>query len=147
MNNRQVLVVKSDSPYSRLSDLEGKRLGLQSASSAADALDKSADFKGKLGEVIPFDDNMTALMDLEKGGVDVVLMDEIVARYYIQVKGKGYKVLDDTLASEEYGIGFRKNDYALENKVQETLDSMAKDGKIAGISKKWFGKDITSIAK
>lgn len=86
-------------------------------------------------------------MDLEKGGVDVVLMDEVVANYNIQAKEANAKVLDEALASEEYGIGFRKADTALMTKVQETLDAMAKDGKLAEISGKWFGKDVTTVGK
>ncbi len=147
MNNRQVLVVMADSDFNSPADLEGKKLGLQAGSSAADALNASEDFKAKLGEVVEFDDNMMALMDLEKGGVDVVLMDEIVARYYIQKKDKGYRVLDEELAREEYGIGFRKEDTELMQQFQKTLEEMAKDGKLAEISNSWFGEDITTISK
>ena len=52
-----------------------------------------------------------------------------------------FVVLEDTLAAEEYGIGFRKEDYALGMKVQQTLDEMIEDGKFAEISEKWFGED------
>lgn len=147
MNNRQVLVVKGDATYSKLSDLEGKKLALQAGSSAADALSANEDFKSKLKQVVEFSENMTALMDLEKGGVDTVLMDEVVANYNITVKNADYKVLDEELALEEYGIGFRKDDAALMTKVQETLNEMAEDGKLAEISTKWIGKDITTVGK
>jgi polar amino acid transport system substrate-binding protein len=147
MKNRQVLVVMENSGFNSQEDLKDKKLGIQAASSAADALNSEEDFKSSLAEVVEFDDNMMALMDLEKGGVDTVLMDEIVARYYIQMKDKGYKVLDKELASEEYGIGFRKGDKQLQQKFGETLTAMAKDGKLAEISIKWFGEDISTIAK
>jgi len=147
MKNRQVVVVCGNSGLSSLAALAGKRLGLQAGSSAKDALDKASNFKASLAEVIEFDENMTALMDLEMGGVDAVLMDEIVARYYIQQRNKNFVVLDEALAGEEYGIGFRKNDQELMAKVQETLEAMAKDGSLAAISHKWFGEDITIIAK
>jgi polar amino acid transport system substrate-binding protein len=147
MKNRQVIVVKADSAIATLADCKDKNLGVQAGSSAVDALDDKTDFKSSLKNVVEFKDNMTALMDLEKGGVDAVLMDEIVARYYITSENKAYKVLDESLAEEEYGIGFRLNDAALKNKVQETLNAMAKDGKLAEISNKWFSKDITCISK
>lgn len=147
MNNQQIIVVMEDSEFTALEDLAGKKLGLQSGSSAADALDGAEEFKANLSDVAEFDDNMTALMDLEKGGVDAVLMDEIVARYYIQTKDKGYRVLDEALAAEEYGVGFRKADQALMQKFQDTLEEMAADGSLAEISEKWFGKDITTIGK
>jgi len=147
MNNRQILVVQSDSSFTVLSDLAGKKLGLQAGSSAMDALNSSAEFKAALGTIVEFNDNMTALMDLEMGGLDVVLMDEIVARFYIQQKNKGYSVLDQDLAGEEYGIGFRKNDQELRDKFQETLEEMTADGTTAEISNKWFGEDISVISK
>jgi len=147
MKNRQVIVVNSDSEFKSLKDLAGKKLALQSASSATDALEKNQELKDSLKEVVEFKDNMTALMDLDKGGVDAVLMDEVVAKYYIQKKAKGYKVLDEALAAEEYGIGFRKADKVLKEKFQETLENMAKDGKVAEISEEWFGEDITTIDK
>jgi len=147
MRNRQVLLVTGDSKYSKLSDFEGKKLGLQAGSSANDALDSSEDFKSKLKEVVFFDDNMSALLDLEIGGVDVVLLDEIVARYYMQTKDKGFKLLDEALAEEEFGIGFRKGDKKLMQKVQGTLNEMSKDGKLAEISTKWFDRDITIVGK
>lgn len=147
MDNRQILVVRANTDFTSLSDLADKKLGLQAGSSAMDALNSSTDFKESLAEVVEFDDNMTALMDLEMGGLDAVLMDEIVARFYIQQKNKSYIVLDEALAGEEYGIGFRKNDTELRDKVQATLEEMAADGTLAEISNKWFGEDITVVGE
>jgi len=147
MKSRQIIIVLANSPYNQLSDLEGKKLGLQAESSADDALNASEDFKSKLKEVVYFDDNYMAFMDLVKGGVDAVLMDEPAAKYYMQLINNNIRIFDKELAIEQYGIGFRKSDKALMQKVQETLKEMAKDGKLAEISNKWFGEDITIIGK
>ena len=147
LNNRQVLIINAKSSFKTQADLKGKKLGLQAGSSAADALNSASDFKAGLREVVEFDDNMMALMDLEKGGVDVVLMDEVVANYNIQTREAGIKVLDEELATEEYGVGFRKKDNALMSKVQETLEAMSEDGTLTKTSEKWFGKDVTTIGK
>ncbi len=56
--------------------------------------------------------------------------------------GKRYVVLEDKLAAEEYGIGFRKNDIALGMAVYGALDDMLEDGTAAQISEKWFGENI-----
>jgi len=147
MKSRQIIIVLANSPYNQLSDLEGKKLGLQAESSADDALNASEDFKSKLKEVVYFDDNYMAFMDLVKGGVDAVLMDEPAAKYYMQLINNNIRIFDKELAIEQYGIGFRKSDKALMQKVQKTLKEMAKDGKLAEISNKWFGEDITIIGK
>ena len=53
-----------------------------------------------------------------------------------------YRVMDESLDAEEYGIGFRNEDIALGVAVQQTLDEMIADGTAAEISKKWFGEDL-----
>ena len=147
MNNQQVLVVLADSKVNNLADLKGKTLALQAASSAADALNSKGDFKATLKDVIELKDNNMCLLDLKTGNVDAVAMDEIVARYYIQMKSEKYRVLEEGLTGEEYGIGFRTADVQLMTKVNDTLKEMAKDGKITEISNKWFGRDISIINK
>lgn len=147
MNNQQVLVVMADSKYNSEADLAGKSIALQAGSSAKKALDSRADFKASIKEAVELKDNTLCLMDLQTGNVDAVVMDEIVARYFIQMKGEKYRVLDKGLAAEKYGIGFRKNDVQLMTKINDTLKEMAADGSIAKISEKWFGKDISTIGK
>lgn len=145
MNNQQILVVLADSKYKTLADLKDKSVALQATSSAADALNGKPDFKSTLREVVELKDNNLCLMDLKTGNVDAVVMDEVVARYYIKMKNEKYRVLDEGLSYEQYGIGFRKADVQLMTKVNDTLKEIAKDGKMAEISNKWIGKDISII--
>ena len=56
-------------------------------------------------------------------------------------------MLDETLAAEEYGVGFKKGNEELRDQVQKALEEMAADGTLAEISDRWFGKDITTIGK
>lgn len=144
LKNRQVLVVKADASYTDLASLKGKKLSLQKGSSAATALDASTGFKASLGAVNELPDNMKALVELDTGLADAVLMDEIVANYYITNKQAKYKVLNEALAEEEYAIGFRKDD-PLAAEVGAALTAMKADGTLAKISTDWFGKDITII--
>jgi polar amino acid transport system substrate-binding protein len=147
LKNAQVVVVKKGSGYASLASLKGKKVGLQAGSSAADALEAAKDFRASLKQVVEFKDNLTALMDLESKGVDAVVMDLIVANDNIKRSGKGFAVLPESLAPENYGVGFRKGDLALRDAVQATLEAMAKDGTIAKITTKWFGSDISVVGK
>jgi polar amino acid transport system substrate-binding protein len=147
VDNAQVAVVRSDSPVNNLDDLKGKRVGLQAGSSASDAVYGNPEFAKSLREVIEVKDNLTALMDLEIGGVDAVVLDLFVAVDNIQRSKKDFRILDEHLSTEEYGIGFRKNDQALRDEVQKQLLAMAADGTLAEISTAWFGTDITVVAK
>ncbi|MBQ7158554.1 MAG: amino acid ABC transporter substrate-binding protein [Treponema sp.] len=145
--NEQVVVVRKNSGISSLADLAGKTIGLQAGSSAADALDEATDFKASLKNVVEFKENITALNDLEIGGVAGVVMDSIVANYSIATTGKPFAVLPEGLAPENYGVAFRKNDIKLTDAVQKTLEEMKADGTVEKISTKWFGSDITVIGK
>lgn len=84
MKNKQVVVVMADSTYQTKEDLAGKSLALQTGSSAEEALASAAEFKASLGTVNTFKDNMTCFMDLEQGSSEAVLVDSIVADWYIK---------------------------------------------------------------
>ena len=147
LDNQQVFVVRSDSGIESEEDLAGKIVDVQTESSAQAALDdnpKLADTFGTL-QVIP--DYDTGFMELESGAVDAVAMDIVVASYQIESRGADFTILDESIASEEYGIGFAKGNEALRDTVQATLEEMAADGTMAEISEKWFGEDITTIGK
>jgi polar amino acid transport system substrate-binding protein len=147
LKNAQVIVVKGSSPVTTLKDLTGKTAGTQAGSSSVDAIDEAPAFKSSLKEVIEYKDFLTALMDLDVGGIDAVVIDLVVANDNINRSGKDFRILRETLGEEEFGVGFRKNDKALADKVWETLLAMAKDGTVAQIATKWLGADISIIGK
>lgn len=53
-------------------------------------------------------DYNSAFMNLESGMVDAIAMDIGVASYQMSAKGDNFRMLDERLSSEEYGIGFKK---------------------------------------
>lgn len=147
MENKQVFVVKADSGIKTLKDLAGKRVAVQKDSSAEAALADEPELVESFGEYIKTADYNTALMDLKAGGVDAVAMDIIVAAYQIEKRGDNFIILEETLADEQYGVGFKLGNTGLRDKVQKVLEEMAKDGTMAKISEKWFGRDVTIIGK
>lgn len=149
MDNSQVFVVAADSGISTLDDLAGKIVEVQADSSAEAALKDNQELAGSFGTLQTTPDYNTAFMDLEMGAVDAIAMDVIVAGYQIEQRGDSskYVILDETLASEEYGIGFKKGNEELRDKVQATLEEMAADKTLSEISDKWFGRDVTTIGK
>lgn len=143
VTNAQVIVVNEKSDIKTAADLAGKVLALQQGSTAENALNSRADIKDSLANTLFVADNVSALNELKAGGVDAVLVDEVVADYYI-AKNPGLKVID-SIAQESYGVGFALGNSALRDKVKTTLQEMAKDGTMKKISEQWFGKDITTI--
>jgi polar amino acid transport system substrate-binding protein len=140
LKNDQVVVTLTDSEITELADLEGKVVGLQSLSSAADALNANP-IVDKIKEVTEFSDNVMALSDLKSGRLDAVVIDEIVINYYMTKENQDFTVLEEALAPEEYGVGVQKGNEELLEKLQAALDEMNEDGTAAEISQKWFGED------
>ena len=138
-DNKQIFVVK-DSNIKSIADLKGKTVETQKDSSALAALkgdNKSiADSFKTLTEVADYN---TAIMDLESGACDAVAMDIGVAEYDISKKNDtdSLSILNESITTEKYGIGFKKGNDALKDQVQKTLDEMFKDGTVEKIAKKY----------
>lgn len=147
MKNSQVFVVAKDSGIASQADLAGKVVECQADSSAQAALNEDPDLTASFKELLTTADYNTAFMDLEQGAVDAIAMDVIVAGYQIKQRNADFVILDDTLSAEEYGVGFKKDNTDLRDKVQATLEEMASDGTLKTISEKWFGEDVTTIGK
>jgi polar amino acid transport system substrate-binding protein len=140
LKNAQVVMTKSDSSIFKMKDLSGKVVGVQSLSSASDALNTN-EIASKIKTVTEFKDNVLALSDLKIGRIDAVIIDQLVADYYMTKEQDTYKILDESLAPEEYGIGVKKGNEDLLNELQNALDEINKDGTATKISEKWFGED------
>jgi len=145
LENRQVIITLVNSKINSKVDLKGMNVGAQNQSSAVDAINKEEELLKtfKDGKVYTFETNNEALMDLEAKRIDAVVADEILARYYINKKGEGkFKILNDDFGDESYGVGIRKGDEELLEKLNEAFEDIKKDGTAKKVSEKWFGKDI-----
>ncbi|UNK16520.1 amino acid ABC transporter substrate-binding protein [Paenibacillus sp. N3/727] len=140
LKNSQVVAVMADSDIKGISDLAGKNVGLQSLSSAADAL-AANEIKSQISNISEFSDNVLALSDLKNGRLDAVVIDEVVLKYYMAKEEGTYTLLEESLAPEEYGIGVKNGREELLNELQKALDEINADGTAAKISEKWFGED------
>ena len=147
MANTQVFVVAKDSGIASQADLAGKVVECQVDSSAEAALKEVPDLTATFKDLLTTADYNTAFMDLEQGAVDAIAMDVIVAGYQIQQRNADFVILEDHFSAEEYGVGFKKGNTELRDKVQKTLEEMAQDGTLKAISEKWFGEDVTTIGK
>ena len=141
MFNKQVVVVLKDSAFQTLDDLAGKSVAIQDGSSANIALDNHPEFKDTLQEVVGFAENARALQDLAANNVDAVIVDSTVYGYYLSLQPDVYRMLDQDLGSEEFGIAFHKDDNAFREAVDAALAECLAEGKTAELANKWLGTD------
>lgn len=139
LENAQVIVTKKDSKLATIADLKGKKIGLQAQSSAAEALNANA-IKKDVKNVSEYKDNVLALNDLKTGRTDAVIIDEVVIDYYMSKEADTYKILDESLSPEQYGVGVKKGNDDLLKELQTALDTLNDNGTAEKISKEWFGE-------
>ena len=145
MNNRRVIVVLKGNPLGITAegDLDGKNIGVKAGTTAEFYFETEEGVKDKLKALKTYDRDEKVFNALESGEIDAVVCDEIVGRYEAMKLNRNVEVLNVTVGkTNEYGIGFRKNDKELRDRIQAAFDSMVKDGTAKKISEKWFQADL-----
>lgn len=141
MKNELIFLIPGNSEARGTQDLQGKRVGVSTNSTALDALKSMA----TKVEIVECEDEVDMFQKLEEGNLDAMLVDSVAAYYFLSQTGKTYYVLPESLQEEDYAIGFRKEDQSLRDKIQEILGMLKEDGTLGRISKQWFGSDITIV--
>lgn len=144
VDNSQVFVVPADAGIATQADLAGKVVGVQKDSSALAALDTDAkELAVTFADLQQYGDYNVAFMDLEQGAIDALAIDIGVANYQLSSRGDAFVILDERLASEQYGIGFKLGNEELKNQVETTLLEMVQDGTFMKIAEKYSDFGLT----
>jgi polar amino acid transport system substrate-binding protein len=146
VDNSQVVVVRKDSGIATLEDLAGKLVEVQMDSSALSALEgEQAELAQSFLQLTQVPDYNTAFMDLEAGAADAVALDIGVAQYQIQSRQGEFVMLEDSISTEQYAVGFQLGNETLRDQVEETLQEMVADGTFLQIATKWGVEDAICL--
>lgn len=140
MENRQVIVVKSDSAIASAADLAGKQ-GAAESGSAGETYGQ--DFEG--ATIKGFNYQTDCLFEVNAGSVDFAVLDAQLAKSYCGKGDYADLMIVDALSSdvEYYAIGFKKGS-DLTAQVNAELEKLAADGTIAKLAEK-YGVANTAI--
>lgn len=129
----QVVIVAEDSDIQSASDLEGKKIGVQLATTG----DTYA--KEDFGEenVEAYNKGADAVMALKQGKVDAVIIDNQPALAFVSGT-EGLKILDTEYAVEDYAAAIAKGNDALVEAINGALAELKADGTIQGIIDKYI---------
>lgn len=145
MEDRQIILIRTDSDFKIHSeyDLEGKIIGVQAGSSSDDYINKNEKLKKSFKDYKIYSKFTEVINALKNEEIEVIVCDEIVARYEMNKNPDCLKIIDVKIGSIfDMAIGFRKDKVALRDKVQKVFDEMIKDGTAQDISEKWFNADL-----
>ena len=138
-DNTQMIMVNKNSGIASLADLAGKRVGVQTSTSAYDLLNDEegqAELCSTFASLEVYETYTIAFNDLKAGAIDAIAID-VTSGNYLMSGETDYVFLDEELGSEQYAIGFRKDDQELCDKVNAALDALAADGTYDKIGQKY----------
>ena len=151
VDNSQVVLVAADSAVAKLADLAGKKVAVQTDTPVQKALQGKDDEKPEaaaLGktfkEIVVTATYNNAVMELESGAVDAVALDIGVAKQKMADKAGKFKMLEEIIMKETYGIGFKKGNDALAAEVWAVYQAMLADGTVDKIAAEY---KIDSVIK
>ena len=137
VDNSQVVMVAADSAVAKLADLAGKTVAVQTDTPVQKALQGQDDEKPEAAALGKTFKNIVvtatynnAVMELESGAVDAVALDIGVAKQKMADKAGKFKMLDEIVMKETYGIGFKKGNDALAAEVWAVYQAMLADGTV-----------------
>ena len=106
----------------------------------ADALDEQK-ISGAIKQTVELENMVNCLNEVETGKSDATVVDEVVAKYYLNKLGENkFKILNEELSSEFYVIAVKKGNLELKEFIEQKLDEIYKSGKASEISEKCSGK-------
>ncbi len=129
--------------------MKGKVAGVQSGLAGAMDIDNQPKLlkdRIKGHEPILYDTFTDAFIDLNANRIQGLLIDSIYAGYYLehQKNESSFTSIPSEFPKEQYGVGMRKGDTVLKQKIDAGLNRLAKNGELHKINMKWFGTDCDS---
>jgi polar amino acid transport system substrate-binding protein len=119
----------------------GVRVGLERATTYEDWLKATVPD----AEVAYYDNNESMFLDLNAGRVDVIMTNPMKAylKFLSKEDGSKFGVIGPQIAEQDYfgvgvGVGLRKDNESLKNKIDTSIKSMIEDGTLSEFSLRYF---------
>lgn len=152
-----VYVVHKDSKAKSVDDLNGKVIGVETATTSEDFIRRQleidapglppVEYKIEPGEIRTFADSMLPFDDLRLGDgvrLDAVIAPEQTAQNAVK-NGYPVRILEGGYAFREPLVVIaEKGDPEWTAKVGEIIGAMRSDGTLATLTTKWYGKDYSA---
>ncbi len=127
----QLIVMAGNYEINNLNDCKGKKVGALKASLAERIL---LDFGGI--NVVTYEGEINAILDMENGRIDAVLCDAPIALYYASWNKK-FRLPKEQIGKVEYGIAIKKDDFNRLALINQTLSNLINSGKLRNILEEW----------
>lgn len=137
-------VVKRDSAIRTFEDLDGKPVSLTNGSTAINLLAARAQAKGFRTSNVMSPDHAGSFLALTTGRTAAFVMDDVLLASVVanSTKPGDWRIIEDSLRDEPYGLIIRKDDPAFKALVDRALVGLMKSGEFDRLYAKWFTSSI-----
>ncbi len=126
----QCIVVSADSTIASKADLTGKKIAVQTGTTAAEFC------SGEGYDLSQFEANQDAKLALTQGKVQAWVVDDLTAAELCK-DDSSVKILDEKMTTEPYAFAFAFGSEDLVAEINKTLEKLLADGTIASIFEKY----------
>jgi arginine/ornithine transport system substrate-binding protein len=146
-NTPSRIVVKTETPFSDLSSLKGKNIGVLKGSTQ----EKYAmgDLKPVGVKVVPYEAQDQVYLDIKSGRLDGTVADsvEVTGGFLSKPEGQGYGFVGPVLNDQKYfgigaGVALRQGETALRDELNAAIKAIRANGVYDTVSKKYFDFDV-----
>ena len=149
IGNKLVIVTNKDNTSIKApEDLKEKKVGVQAGTTSEDfCSDLIANGNMAQANLNTYPLVTQPFLDLDAGRIEAIVVDVVVAKYYISNNKDKYALSWESPDAEPMAFCFKKKDTELRDKANGILAEMQNDGTMKRISEKWFGEDVTTNLK
>lgn len=135
--NTQVLLVKENSGFEKSSDMAGKDVAVMLGTSGDLLLAEDLkDWADTFNSLVTCDSFLKCFTELGGDAVDGVFVDYPVAAAYA-AENAGYKIINENLGAEQYGVAFRSSDQAVCDEIEKAVAELVSEGTYKSIAEKY----------
>lgn len=137
-------VVRKDSGITKFADLAGKTVSLTAASTSINLLTKFEQEHKFETKKLTNPDHAQSFLMFNTGRAQAFVMDDILLASLVANTAKpgDYRLTDDALRVEPYGLVMRKDDPQFKAAVDRTIADLVKTGEYKKLYAKWFESPI-----
>lgn len=124
-----------DSPQ----DLAGRRVGVGLGTNYEQWLNENV----PQAQVETYQDDPSKLQDLRVGRIDAVINDKLMVGFLMEKSDGRIVAAGEPFATQRIGVALRKGNPRLLEAINQAIAELRDSGRLAEISKKWFGVNVT----
>jgi polar amino acid transport system substrate-binding protein len=134
---KQALLTKKGAGISTLAALRGKKLGTQLATTGEEYAQSNKEENGY--ELVQFEDLPLEVTAVQTGQIDAAINDNSVLFDFIK-DNADVEISAEFETGDHYGIGVRKGNTKLLEKINQTLAKIRQNGEYDKIYERWIGR-------